>query len=74
MQGLGAEDHVHVRGLLDDPLSFLTRDAASDGDPEVRVFLLQVPDPAEFRIDLLLRLVAHGAGVEDDEVGVLGSV
>ena len=40
--------------------------------PSLRGGLLEHADPAELGIDLLGRLLADMAGVEDDEIGVLG--
>jgi hypothetical protein len=49
-------------------------DAARDADPEVRVQRLERLQPPEFGIDLLGRLLADVAGVEQDQVGRLGRV
>jgi hypothetical protein len=72
VQGLRAEDEIDIRRAGDDGGAFLAGDAAADADHQVRVFLLQVPDPAEVVEHLLLRLFAHRAGVEQDDVGFLG--
>src|SRR5215472_12267645 len=72
MQRLRAEDEVDVRRALDDRLALLARDAAADADQ--RAARLQVLDAAEVAEDLLLRLLAHRAGVEEDEIGVVDVV
>ena len=70
MQRLRAEHHVDVGRALDDRRAFLARDAAADADQQVGVFALEVADAAEVGEHLLLRLLAHRAGVEEDDVGV----
>jgi len=54
--------------------TFLARDAAADPDHQARLQVLQVLDASEVGEHLVLRLLAHGAGVEEDHVGVLGAV
>ena len=72
VQRLRAEDEVDVRRALDDRRAFLARDAAADADQ--RAARLQVLDAAEVAEHLLLRLLAHRAGVEEDQVGVVDRV
>ena len=69
-------DHEIDRGrAAEDLLAFGLRDAAGDRDRHVaslrRRVLLQHAHAAELGIDLLGRLLADVAGVEDDEVGVV---
>ena len=68
VQGLRSEDGVHVGSALQDAVAFLGRHAAAHGDAHVGVKLLHLADAAEVREDLLLRLFANRAGVDDDEV------
>ncbi len=70
VQRLRAEHEVHVRRALHDGLALLARDAAADADQHA--LLLQVLDAAEVAEHLLLRLLAHRAGVEQDQVRLLG--
>jgi hypothetical protein len=72
VQGLRAEDEVDIGCAGDDGGALLAGDATADADHQVRVDLLQVPDAAEVVEHLLLRLLAHRAGVEQDDVGFLG--
>ena len=72
VQRLRAEDEVDVRRALDDRRAFLAGDAAADADQ--RAARLQVLDAAEVAEHLLLRLLAHRAGVEEDQVGVVDVV
>ena len=74
MKGLRPEDDVDVRGTADDAFPFLTGDAPADGDQETGVFALEFTQAAEVREDLLLRLFANRARVDDDEVGSFGGV
>ena len=53
-------------------LALLLRDAAGDGDHQVRAARLEARG-ADLAAQLLLGLLAHAAGVEDDQVGAAGS-
>ncbi len=72
VQGLGPEDHVHVGRALGDGRALLARHAAADADHQPRALGLERLPAPELREHLLLRLLAHGAGVEQDEVRLLG--
>jgi hypothetical protein len=74
VQRLGAEDDIDIRGAADDSGAFLARDAAADADDQVRPLVLEPANPSEIVEHALLRLFAHRAGVEQDDVGVLGTV
>ena len=74
VQRLRAEHDVDVRGAPHDGGALLARDAAADADDEVRPVRLQLAHAAEIVEHALLRLFAHRAGVEQDDVGVLGSI
>ncbi len=65
----GAGDQRDVGGALENLLAFLLGDAAENG--EALPFLVQLLEVVEAIEDLLLRLIADGAGVVHDEVGVL---
>jgi hypothetical protein len=71
VQGLRAEHQVDIGRAFDDGRAFLAGHAAADADQHA--LLLQVLDAAEVAEHLLLRLLAHRAGVEEDQVGLLGS-
>jgi hypothetical protein len=72
--GGGAEDQVHVgRALLDGPLPEL-RHAPHHADEEPGPSRFEPLECAELGVDLVLRLLADGASVQQDEVGVLGGV
>ena len=68
MQRLRAEHDVDVGRALDDGRALLAGDAAADADQHAAG--LQVLDAAEVGEHLLLRLLAHRAGVEQDQVGL----
>ena len=72
VQRLRAEHDVDIGRALDDRRAFLAGDAAADADQHA--LLLEVLDAAEVAEDLLLRLLAHRAGVEEDQVGLLDVV
>ena len=74
VQRLRAEDDIDVRGAPDDGGALLARHAAADADDEVRALRLQRAHAAEIVEHALLRLFAHRARVEQDDVGVLGPV
>ena len=74
VQRLRAEHDVDVRRAPDDGRAFLARDAAADADDEVGLAGLERAHAAEVVEHALLRLLAHRAGVEQDDVGVLGAV
>jgi hypothetical protein len=57
-----------------DGLALLAGHAAADADDQVGVLLLEVLHPAQVVEDLLLRLLAHRAGVEQDHVRFFGVV
>jgi hypothetical protein len=67
---VGAEDDVDPGGLVDDGLLVHLGHAAADGDlhPLAHVLAgLEVPQGA---VELASGVVAHRAGVDDDDVGV----
>ncbi|OIQ75414.1 hypothetical protein GALL_429140 [mine drainage metagenome] len=72
MQGLRTEDQVHIGRALDDGRTFLAGDAAGHADAQPRLFALERAQPPQIAEYLVLRLLADRAGVEQDEIGVLG--
>jgi hypothetical protein len=58
----------------DDRRPFLARHAAADADHQVGIGELQQAYPAEVVENALLRLLAHRAGIEENDVGVVGGV
>ena len=71
MQRLRAEHDVDIGRALDDRRAFLAGNTAADADHEVGIQPLQVLDAPEIGEHLFLRLFAHRAGVEEDDVGIL---
>ena len=74
MIGLGSDDDVDRRLAQHDLLTLGLGDAAGDGDGHPRLAacdlaLTQFPHLAELGIDLLGRLLADVAGIQDDEIG-----
>ena len=67
------EDEVDVRDAREEPVLLLLRHAARHRD-ERAAPRLHLAVAAERGEELLLRLLAHRAGVEEDEIRVLGAV
>jgi hypothetical protein len=74
VQRLRAEDDVDERGALDDRGPLLTCDTAADGNHEGWVRTLELAYAAQVGKHLLLGLLADRAGVEHDDVRVLGTL
>jgi hypothetical protein len=71
--GPRAQDQVHVGGALEDRPPLLLRHAAADAQDHVRALLLEGLETSQLREHLLRRLLPDGAGVEEHDVGLLGS-
>src|SRR5262249_32668461 len=76
MIALRADDEVDDRSAAQNFLAVRLRNTAGDRNRHRAVVagggLLQFSHAAEFRIDLLGGFLADMAGIEDDEVGILG--
>lgn len=68
MQRLRAEHQVHERRALHDTRAFLAGHAAAHTDNDFRVLLLQFTPPAKLGEHLLLGLLAHRTGIEQDYI------
>ena len=68
MQGLRPEHHIDVGRPREDGRTFLARDTTAHADQHPP--FLEVLDAAEVAEDLLLCLLAHRTGVEEDQVGL----
>ncbi len=68
---VGAEDDVDVRRLARDRRAVLLRQAAADGDLHARVGGLDRREVRQVAVELVVGVLAHRAGVEDDHVGVV---
>ncbi len=67
---VGAKDHVDPRRALQDGAPILLGHAAADGDLKSGPFLLQCLQLTEGAVELEVGVLADGAGVKDDDVGV----
>ena len=74
VQGLWAENDIDVGGACNDCRPFLAGDAAADTDDQVGLCQLERTNPAEIVKNTFLCFFAHGAGVEQDDVGVFCGV
>src|SRR5262249_10473151 len=76
MVALWPAHQVNRRCAADDLLPFSLRHAAGDRDQNLAALacrrLLDLADTAKLGIDLFHRFLANMAGIEDDEVGLLG--
>jgi hypothetical protein len=68
---VGAEDDIDPRGALDDGAAVLLSQAAADGDLQSG-FAAWPGAGAEIAVELVVGVLAHRAGVEDDDIGDLG--
>ena len=71
---VGAEDDVDPGGLLHDRVPVLLCHASADGDLQTRVVLLDLRELAEVAVETVVGVLAHGAGVEDDDIGLVVTV
>src|SRR5205085_10528079 len=67
-----AERDVDLRVEREDALALRLGVAAPNGDDRVGMLALARAGVAEIRSELRVRLLPDGAGVDDDDVGVLG--
>ncbi len=72
--GLRPHDQIDKRRAREDLGAFGLRHAARDRDAQIGTLGLERAQPADVGIDLFGRLLADVAGVEDDEVGILGAL
>ena len=72
--GLGPHHEIDGGLARHDLRALGLRHAARDANPQVGVRGLQPLEPAELGVDLLRGLLADVAGVQQDEVGVLGRI
>ena len=73
VQGLGTVHDVDIGRALPDRGALLARHAAADPDHQIRTRLLPRAPAADFREHLLLSLLAHRAGVDQQDVRILGA-
>ncbi len=69
---VGADDEIDAAGAREQALPLLLRDAAGDDHGQLPAGALLLGEAAHLAEELLLGLLAHAAGVEDDDVGLGG--
>ena len=72
VQGLGAEDDVHIGRPAAQGFPFLGGDTATHADHQSRFFQLELLPATELVEHLLLGLLTDGAGIEQQDVCLLG--
>ncbi len=70
----GSDHQVHVRGPLEDSLLLFLGHATQHADDRLRLPLLGLLQPAQGAVDLVLGMLPHAAGVEENGVGLRGGV
>ena len=72
---MGAEHDVDPRGLLEDDVLVLLGEAAADGDLHSFALALRRREVAKGSVELVVGVLAHRAGVDDDDVrgGAVGA-
>ena len=65
-----AENDVDPRRLLQHSVAVFLRQAATDGDLHVGIGLLARREVAQIAVQLVVGVLPHRAGVEDDDVGI----
>lgn len=58
-----------MRGTLEDHRLILLRHAADHADDLLRVPLLELPQASQGTVDLVFGMLAHAAGVKQDQIG-----
>ena len=71
VQLAGPDDQVDVRRPLENEPLILLGHAAEDADDFARMLALGVLEPAQRAVDLVFRVLADAARVEQDRVGVV---
>ena len=70
LDGLGAGHHIDQRAAGEELLALLLRDAPGDGDDGIVAALeAHHAQLAEARVELVFRVLAHAARVDDDQAG-----
>src|SRR5699024_2745027 len=69
-----AEDDVDPGRLLHDGVPVLLGHASADGDLQAGMVLLDLRELAEVAVETVVGVLAHGTGVEDDDIGLVVAV
>src|SRR5581483_8404152 len=70
VQRLRPEHQIDERGALGDRVPLLAGYASTDADENVGTLRLELPPFSKHGEHLLLRLLAHGAGIHEQDVGL----
>ncbi len=72
MQGLGAKHQVHIGRTLHNGLAFLACHTATHANNESGLSFFEVAGTTKVGEDFFLGLLAHRAGVKQNDIGLLG--
>ena len=70
MQCLRAENNIDIRRPGHNRRAFLARNTTTHRDHQIGLAFLEQADAAKIMKNLLLRLLAHRAGIKDDDIRV----
>jgi len=68
---VGAEHHIHVRRSFAHEITIFLGEAATDRDLQLRSPLLELLEPPEMAVELVVGVLPDTAGVQHDDVGRL---
>src|SRR3990172_11978099 len=71
VQGLGSENDVHVWGASAYGLALLAGDATPNAQDQFWIRQFPAAPSAQFRKEFFFRLFTDGAGIKQDDVGVV---
>ena len=69
---MSAKHHVNPRGFFDNQVTIFLGQTTTNCDLEVRVLLLFGKEGSEVSIELVIRVLTDGAGVEDHNIRLPG--
>ena len=73
VQGLRAENHVHIGRAIADRRAFLAGHATAHGDDHLGVGQFQFAPAAQLRVHTVLGTFADRAGIQQDDISVFGA-
>ena len=74
VQGLGAEDDVHLGRTLANGIPFLGGHAAADGNHQIGIVFLQLFPASQLVEQFLLGFFPDGTGIQHQHIGLFGQL